>query len=392
MNKVAVYIISDGIGGAEQVVWQTINGLRDQAGIFLIVNNEIADYYSNLLEGQSFLNIGNIYPHLNPSFRFIRYLLNNRFYSIKPILVRSKTSRIRSFMVRNGISAVHAHLEFALLSALNIKRRNRGLKIIFTVHSAFGFLRDKSLKPQHRISNKGFSLVDVFVFVSKYNLNLFKTNGVPVKQYRLIYNSTNLSSLQSEFYNKPAKDQFQVLYVGGAKYVKGYDLLVETVKILSSEFDFSRLRITILGHVPDGCDLKDRIDKAGLNRYFTLVGFIQPPDHYKYFRQSDILFMPSRSEAMPMAAVEALFFNLPIVASNVGGLSEIVSNGHNGYLCTPDPVEFADALSHSFQGYNGLQETTKSYNKSIRSVFDSETVLKQTMELYSNLNDVNKNG
>ena len=71
MNKVAVYVISDGIGGAEQVVWQTISALKEQPGIFLIFNNEIADYYSDLLESHRFLNIGNIYPHLNPSFRLV---------------------------------------------------------------------------------------------------------------------------------------------------------------------------------------------------------------------------------------------------------------------------------------------------------------------------------
>ncbi len=48
-----------------------------------------------------------------------------------------------------------------------------------------------------------------------------------------------------------------------------------------------------------------------------MIGFVDPPMHLEYFKKADILFMPSRSEAMPIAAIEALFSNLPVVASNV---------------------------------------------------------------------------
>jgi glycosyltransferase involved in cell wall biosynthesis len=134
------------------------------------------------------------------------------------------------------------------------------------------------------------------------------------------------------------------------------------------------------------------INNSGLSTYFNLPGFIQPPDQYKYFRQADLLFMPSRSEAMPMAAVEALFFNLPVVASNVGGLSEIISSGKNGYVCSPDPGEFADAIYRSFKEYTLLEQSTKSYNESVRKDFDSGIVMKQVSDLYFNFNVVKNNG
>jgi glycosyltransferase involved in cell wall biosynthesis len=392
VNKVAVYIISDGIGGAEQVVWQTINALKSYPEIFLIVNNEIAEYYSELLDSKKFLNIGNIYLHRNPALRPVRYLLNNRFFSIKPVLVRSKTKAVYSFVRANGIGVIHAHMEFALFSALNIKRHFRDVKIIYTVHSAFGFLGDKSLKPQHWINKKEFSDVDIFVFVSRYNLNLFTTNNVPVKNFRLIYNSINLNLLPDNLESRTKDGNFHILYVGGAKYVKGYDLLVAAIKRLISLNKLSNLKVTILGDVHTESHFANMINDNVLSSVFSLMGFVLPPGHYKYFQQADLLFMPSRSEAMPMAAVEALFFNLPVVASNVGGLSEIVSHGENGYLCSPDPVEFADTIFHSIQNYDKLLISTKRHNESIRKVFDSDIVMKQVSELYSNINEVSNNG
>lgn len=391
MNKVAIYIISDGIGGAEQLVMQTIKSLKDQLGIFLIVNNEISNFYSGLLDGYKILNVGGIYLHRNPSFRMIRYLLNNRFYSIKPLLVKSKTRKVCNFLKNNGISTVHAHMEFALFSALNIKSRLSAIKVIYTVHSAFGFLGNKSLKPQYRISNNEFSAVDIFVFVSRYNLNLFRTNKVPVKDFRLIYNSINLRDLPAKSPGKTEVGNFDILYVGGAKFVKGYDLLVNTVKELTSDFNLSKLRITVLGEVSPDSEFVNLINKNGLWPFFDILGFIVPPEHYQYFQQADLLFMPSRSEAMPMAAVEALFFNIPIVASNVGGLPEIISNGMNGYLCSPDAPEFAKAIFCSIQTHGQLQLSTKKYNESIRNVFDSEVVMKQLYELYYKINEVKNN-
>ena len=72
---------------------------------------------------------------------------------------------IHRFLSRNEIETVHAHMEFALLSALNIKRTFNRIKIFYTVHNAFGFLDDKSLKPQFQISKDEFSFVDMFIFV-----------------------------------------------------------------------------------------------------------------------------------------------------------------------------------------------------------------------------------
>jgi len=86
---------------------------------------------------------------------------------------------------------------------------------------------------------------------------------------------------------------------------------------------------------------------------------------------------------MPMAAVEALFFDLPVVASNIGGLPEIITTGKNGYLCSIDPVEFADNIHVAIKNYTQLKSTTGLHNEDLRSRFNLNYTIGQVRELYS---------
>lgn len=376
MNKIAIYLISDGMGGAEQVVWQSIYGLSKYASIYLIVNNEIVSYYSDLLPHDRIFNIGDIYLHLNPKYRFIRYLINNRFFSIKPFLVKSKTKKITEYLKVNNIRIVHAHLEYALFSSLKIKIGNN-LKLIYTVHSAFGLLSDKSLRPQIALKNINFSTIDTMIFVSKYLYTIYKLNNIPIKEYRIIYNGLENSHFINFHREEVRNDLLTILYVGGSKFVKGFDLLVETVEKLIKIHKQSKFRVIVLGALSPHSELVQLMNERSLSHVFEIVGFVNPPLHLEYFKTSDLLFMPSRSEAMPMAAIEALYADLPIIASNVGGLPEIVENGENGFMCNVDADEFASILVYVLNNYSHLLQKTIKYNIKKKNLFEISKMCEQ---------------
>lgn len=386
MKSIALYLISDGFGGAEQVVWQTINGLKDQINIYLIVNNEVACYYKNLLPPDQILNIGDIYLHLNQKYRYIRYLLNNRYYSFKPLLVITKTNKIVNFLATNRIRTVHAHLEFALFSLNRIKKIDYNLNIIYTIHSAFGLLSDKSLRPQISLRNINFSIVDIFIFVSKSIYKLYKENNITIGCNYIIYNGVDLSKIHNINMINSVKPLFKILYVGGAKPVKGYDVLVNTAKILLTEYKLENFQVLVLGNVPPKCEFIKLIKHHRLTNKFSFRGYIKPPLHLDYFRQAHILFMPSRTEAMPMAAIEALLLCLPIVASNVGGLPEIVKNGENGYLCAQDPNEFASKIYALNNSFSLFKSQTINYNSIKKKRFDVKNFCNRQLELYNSFN------
>ena len=378
MNKVAYFIISDGVGGAEQIVWQTLNSFRNEDNFFLVTNNEMYGYFRELLPAERLLNIGDIYLHTQKKFRWLRYLLNNRFYSIKSVLVKRKTPRILDFLKQHNIRTLHAHLDYAILSALQAKKTDPGLKVIYTVHGAFGLVEDKSLKPDVAIDRIDFKNIDTLVFVARYLQEEYKKAGIPVKKDKVIYNGVEAGNFVAV--KREAGEILRILYVGGSKPVKGYDLVVETVKRLAARG--TRMKVTVLGPLAPGCDLLKSIQDEQLEPYFELVGFVNPPRHLDYFSSHHVLFMPSRSEAMPMAAIEAVFSNLPVVASRVGGLPEIIADGENGFLCHANAADFSEQLSWLAGNYETFASRTAACNTTVRALFDLGSIRQQLMELY----------
>jgi len=371
------------MGGAEQVVWQTINIFRNCESIFLIVNNEIASYYNPLLPEDRILNIGDIFLHSKKKYRVIRFLLNNRIYSLIPFIIRFKSSKIADYLRRYSIETVHTHLDYALYSSLHIKKIKRNIKLYHTVHSAFGLINDKLLKPFLPISKFDFNNVDKLIFVSKYNYNLYKSKNITINSFKIIYNG--IDRVNNEVFNRPLKTNkfFEILYVGGSKYVKGYDILIETIDKLSKSNFANNFHVVVLGHISKNCELVTLIKQRGLERYFNLIGFVNPPLHLNYFESADILFMPSRSEAFPIAIIEAISLNLPVITHNVGGIPEIIADKMNGFLGNNIFQEYCDFIIYLIENYNSFLPKVKDYNKKIKRDFMAINMCKSLLEIYN---------
>jgi len=102
---------------------------------------------------------------------------------------------------------------------------------------------------------------------------------------------------------------------------------------------------SMLGDGPLFEDVKHEIEKAGMSERFDLPGWVTPDTVLEYFAKSDILFMPSLSEGLPVVGVQALATGLAIVASKIGGFLDLVDYGKNGYLIdVRDVSAFSNSL------------------------------------------------
>lgn len=101
----------------------------------------------------------------------------------------------------------------------------------------------------------------------------------------------------------------------------------------------------MLGDGPLFEEVKREIEEAGLDGRVSLPGWVTPEVVLEQFSQSDILFMPSLSEGLPVVGVQALAAGLAIVASDIGGFLDLVDDGKNGFLIKPHEIPaFAIAL------------------------------------------------
>jgi glycosyltransferase involved in cell wall biosynthesis len=380
LGKIALFIISDGIGGAEQVVWQLINGFREKERFYLIVNNEIAEYFSKLLSADHILNIGNVYVHKGSQIKLIKLLY--RFSNYRLIRIRLIIKKVKLFLQKNSIRIIHAHLDYALYTANLLKEKDYQLKIIYTVHGVLGLIEDKSIIPDISPLKINFKSISCLVFVSNYVKEVYLSNKIPINNSQVINNGIEIPLKPNDGVKSISPGKFKILYVGGAKFVKGFDLLIETVKILKESELENRFEVMVLGDVPKNSVFFDRIVSQSLEKYFDIVGFVNPPKHLEYFAKADLLFIPSRSETFCLAAIEGIINNIPIVASNVGGLSEVIEDGRNGLLAVLDPKEFALKIIDVFNNRDCFSAKTQEANRELFKKFDAVSMCSTYLELY----------
>lgn len=103
------------------------------------------------------------------------------------------------------------------------------------------------------------------------------------------------------------------------------------IQILSQIKDLN-WNCAMLGDGPLFEKVKQEVENTGMKERFYLSGWLTPEEILDHFSKSDILFMPSLSEGLPVVGVQALANGLAIVASRIGGFLDLVDNEKNGYL------------------------------------------------------------
>ncbi|MBI3965525.1 MAG: glycosyltransferase [Chloroflexi bacterium] len=134
-----------------------------------------------------------------------------------------------------------------------------------------------------------------------------------------------------------------LLYIGRLEPVKGVDLLLSALALLRAEGLEPRLHIVGQGSL--GPALRQQVLASGLTHQVRLLGTLSNEDVAGYLRAADALVIPSRSESLPVVAIEAIRSSRPIVAAAVGDVPRLVSQYGAGLIVPPeDSTALAGAL------------------------------------------------
>jgi glycosyltransferase involved in cell wall biosynthesis len=167
--------------------------------------------------------------------------------------------------------------------------------------------------------------------------------GIPASRIRTIYEGMDLS-----LYPKPAPPKQRSLaepaVIGTVAHLsqeKGINYLIEAASLIPRVQE--RMRFVIVGDGKCRQELKEISESKGLRDTFYFAGFHSST--YEFMKSFDIFALPSLSEGLSSAILEAMAASLPIVATRVGGIPELVKDGDNGLLVAPaNPEELAHAL------------------------------------------------
>jgi glycosyltransferase involved in cell wall biosynthesis len=132
-------------------------------------------------------------------------------------------------------------------------------------------------------------------------------------------------------------DDLVILAVGRLSPEKGHRYLIDAVAKIISWAPQIKLKVLIAGEGPTEGKLKTQIVKRGLEKRIRLIG--QCSDVRPLFSIADLFVLPSLSEGSPNALLESMAACVPIVATNVGGVPEIVNDGESAILVPPANVD-----------------------------------------------------
>jgi phosphatidylinositol alpha-1,6-mannosyltransferase len=138
------------------------------------------------------------------------------------------------------------------------------------------------------------------------------------------------------------EERMTLLFLGRLSHVKGPDVLMNAMSRGLLEETNSQLVFVGGGNMEDSLRETARSIPEGRVHF---SGFVPHDQISHWLGASDLLVMPSRSEGLPVALIEALSFGIPVVASSVGGIPEIVNAANAGWLVPPeDPRALEQAL------------------------------------------------
>lgn len=130
------------------------------------------------------------------------------------------------------------------------------------------------------------------------------------------------------------------LFVGRLNPVKNVDLILDAVAILGD----AAPDVLIVGDGPEGDRLRRRAGELGLGGRVRFVG--ARPDVEAFLRAADLFVLPSVSEGVPLALLEAMASGLPVIATAVGGIRQLVQDGTTGLqVQSEDPKGLAQAMA-----------------------------------------------
>ncbi len=252
--------------------------------------------------------------------------------------------RIAEVAEAERLDLVHAHyaMPFAVSACLAraLLRGRRRLPVVTTLHGTDVTVlgHDPEFGP---ITRFGVAASDGVTAVSAH-LAVAARQAFGGPEPRVIPNFVDVDRFRpaSPELRRPPGGERRLLHVSNFRAVKRAGDCLDILALVAREVP---CRLVLVGAGPELGPVRERAEQLGLAGRVTFAGALTSV--VEPLRQADVLLLPSASEAFGLAALEAMSCAVPVVASRVGGLPEVVADGRCGLLCpVGDVASMADAV------------------------------------------------
>ena len=220
------------------------------------------------------------------------------------------------------------------------------IPLIWNIHAERVLINNKNLfKYLFKYFFKNVTIISDSKYVLLKNLKYMQSYlNIDLNKIPIIHATVNLEKfLLIEPHNKIINNKklmdniLQFGSIGRLNWAKGYELLIKALYQLKLEF--SNFHLKIAGDGPLRNLLEDMIDKYSLRSNILILGEVKYAEIPTFLNSIDIYIQPSVSEGSPITIKEAMASALPILASNAGGIPEIIQNKKTGLLFKNEDIK-----------------------------------------------------
>jgi glycosyltransferase involved in cell wall biosynthesis len=239
------------------------------------------------------------------------------------------------------------------------------------------------------IGRQALAMADKIISVSKWAIDDVCKYGLDERKFACIPNGINtreLKPVKSASFKQSRKlgSGPMALFVGRLIKQKGLEYLLQAWNEVAVRVP--RARLAVIGRGNELPALQKLSRKLGIEESVLFTGYVSESELYDALHSCDVFILPSLWEVLPIAILEAMAAGKPIICTAVGGNSELVRNGVNGFIVPKrNPRALAKALERVFADAKLRERMGSASRERAVSEFDWPIIAAQTQSFYKRL-------
>lgn len=310
---------------------------------------------------------------------FFYYLKSLNVIKLKKESLNLSLFYLLHYLLENKIEVIHAHFGNNGEQAAIIKSLGVPIKLITTFHGydiragiSKGGIIYKNLKTHG----------DVIIAISPYNKEKLIGFGFDSSQLVSINNGINTTNFKPSHIKSTSDSKIKIISVGRLVEIKGFDMALYALKNVLEKFDNYQIEYTIIGEGHQYNILNQIAIELNISNQVVFKGALSSEQISNQLKHSDFYLLSSRNEAIPTVVLEAQACALPVVATNVGSVKDVVLEGVNGYLAEVNIESITEALLKMIDNKNNWKTFGNNSRELIDNQYSYNSMLEKLIQLY----------
>jgi glycosyltransferase involved in cell wall biosynthesis len=289
------------------------------------------------------------------------------------------------------VSILHTHLFEPTLVGMVAGALAGTRRRVITRH--YSDYHTRIRKRGHVLADRlGTRLAHAVIAVSEHTAqHLIDVEGAPPEKIHVIVNGVDFDRVRAS--RSDVRARVRAEFAAGAAYLlliaarlhpeKGYDFLFRALPQIRAGVE-KPVRLLVAGTGPFDAEYRRQVASLGCADMVRFLGFRR--DVVDLMASADLVLLPSVAEAFGLAAAEALYLGVPVVATRVGGIPEIVSDGVEGVLVPPaDSAALAEAVVRLLLDEQQRRKLADAGHAKVTQRFRFEDMVRRYEALYDKL-------